>query len=237
MSAANRQVLEAQRRKAGRQKKPQRPEITEAPYMAIPIRLLDSMAYLGASPRAKTMLVDLARQHDGYNNGHLQLSVKWLRGRDWTSNEWIQQAKVELIGRRLIVKTRNGGMGIGPDRYALTWLPISNFTGLEISLGDYRPGAWSGFTGRDDRSSDRNGLVPATGTLSQEAFPATGTLDGVLEPAPVPVAGNNVVSASARQGVTGRKRVVGRAGRSGMKSVGRVAQDLPQTATPSTGAH
>jgi len=80
--------------------------------------------------------------HDGKNNGHLHLSAKWLRGRGWKSNDGIQKAKLELLERGLIVKTREGGLNAGPDRYAVTWLAITNFVGLQIEPKGFHPGAY-----------------------------------------------------------------------------------------------
>ena len=54
----------------------------------------------------------------------------------------IQRARDEIIERGLLIQTRQGGLNIGASRYALTWLHISNFVGLEIQGKDYHPGAW-----------------------------------------------------------------------------------------------
>lgn len=48
-------------------------------YTPVPHAVLDSVAFLGASNRAKAMLFELLRQHNGRNNGHLQLAVAWLK--------------------------------------------------------------------------------------------------------------------------------------------------------------
>ena len=112
-------------------------------YSAIPHTVSDSTAYKGASYPAKSLLFELIRQHSGKNNGHLHLTFSWLQGRGWKSRDVIQRARAELVERGLLILTRQGGLNIGPSRFALTWLHISNYVGLEIQGKDYHPGAWS----------------------------------------------------------------------------------------------
>ena len=112
-------------------------------YGAIPYALLDSVAFMGASYPAKALLFEVIRQHNGKNNGRLQLSFSWLAKRGWKSRDVIQRAKLELIERGLLIRTTKGGLNLGADWYAVTWLAISNFVGLDIQAKDYHPGAWS----------------------------------------------------------------------------------------------
>lgn len=126
------------------EKKQKRPvEAISGLYGAIPHTALDSIAFTGANYPAKALLFDLMRQHSGSNNGHLHLSFSWLEKRGWKSRDVIQRARAELIERGLIIQTRQGGLNIGASRYALTWLKISNFVGLDIQSKDYHPGAWA----------------------------------------------------------------------------------------------
>lgn len=118
-------------------------EAVNGMYGAIPVALLDSVAFMGASYPAKALLFDLIRQHNGKNNGRLQLSYSWLAKRGWKSRDVIQRAKAELTERGLIIQTVQGGLNIGPSWYAVTWLPISNFVGLDIQAKDYTRGAWA----------------------------------------------------------------------------------------------
>jgi hypothetical protein len=126
------------------ERKQKRPaEAVSGLYGAIPTALLDSVAFMGASYPAKALLYDLIRQHNGSNNGRLQLSFAWLEKRGWNSRDTVQRARDELIARGLLVKTKQGGLNIGPSWYALTWLPISNFVGLDMQAKDYHRGAWA----------------------------------------------------------------------------------------------
>jgi hypothetical protein len=126
------------------EKKQKRPtEAINGLYGAIPHAVLDSVAFKGASYPAKALIFDLMRQHSGNNNGHLHLSFSWLEGRGWKSRDVIQRARAELIKNNLLIQTRQGGLNIGASRYAVTWLKISNFIGLDIQAKDYYPGAWA----------------------------------------------------------------------------------------------
>lgn len=121
-------------------KRPQ--EAVSGSYTPIPHAVLDSVAFVGASIRAKAMLFELLRQHSGRNNGRLQLSERWLKARGWNSSDQVQKAKAELTERGLALKTRQGGRSIGPDWFALTWVPISNYADLDIKPGSFYPGHW-----------------------------------------------------------------------------------------------
>jgi hypothetical protein len=117
-------------------------EAVRGTYSAIPHSVLDSKAFTGASLKAKGLLFELLRQLNGHNNGHLQLTTSWLKKRDWNSSDTIQTAKNELVDRGLIMQTRQGGRNLYCSWYAVTWLAISDFTGLDIQQKDYHPGKW-----------------------------------------------------------------------------------------------
>jgi hypothetical protein len=126
---------------ARKQKRPT--ESIEGFFGGIPHSVLDSVAFMGASYPAKALMLELIRQHTGANNGHLHLAHGWLEKRGWTSRSVIGRAKKELIDRGLMIRTRQGGLNMGADKYAVTWLSISNFVGLDIQSKDYHKGAHS----------------------------------------------------------------------------------------------
>jgi hypothetical protein len=213
-------------------KKPAEP--VNGRYTPMPDMLVDSAAFMGASHRTRSLILELARQHNGSNNGHLHLATSWLKKRGWGSTDGIQKAKVEALERGLIVKTRQGGLGIGPDRYALTWLSISNFVGLDITQKDYRPGAYllmsklpmtkgqvvpppvrsaaKRTVKRNDHSAERNDAVPSDGMSMARAVPSDGTKTAHFGAPTVPPDGNNELLPPPRRK---RRRVVGARGRSG----------------------
>jgi hypothetical protein len=123
-------------------RKQKRPESLSGGFAAVPWAVMDGEAFQGATPRAKAMLFEVIRRLDGRNNGHVFIPASVLRERGWKSTDAITAAKVELLARGLILKTKTGGLNLGPDLYAVTWLNISNFAGLEVGSHQYHPGAW-----------------------------------------------------------------------------------------------
>lgn len=168
------------------EKKQKRPvEAIGGLYGAIPHAVMDGVAFKGASYPAKALLFELMRQHSGKNNGHLQLSFSWLQGRGWKSRDVIQRARDELIERGLLIQTRQGGLNIGASRYAVTWLTISNFVGLEIQGKDYHPGAW-GFMDTLPIAKQNASTSPANGKGNPASryspHPSAGTGEALAVP-------------------------------------------------------
>lgn len=199
-------------------KKIKRPEQPFGQYVALPHVVLDSVAYQGASHTARNLLIEVVRQHNGQNNGHLQLAISWLKKRGWTSTDVIHRAKLELVERGLILKTRFGGLNNGPDLWALNWLAISNPTGLDVRHVDR---AWASFQEPDKqkkRSVARNSTVPCNGTDAGCPVPSDGSKLVSLSIVTIPFGGNNVSNhvPSSRRHV---KRIVGKPGRSGRARV------------------
>jgi hypothetical protein len=85
--------------------------------------IVDTPEFDALPGNAVKMLVYLIRVYNGKNNGDLSPSDKRLKDR-WKSNDTKTKATKELLEKGWIVKTRQGGMGIGPDLYALTFKPI-----------------------------------------------------------------------------------------------------------------
>ena len=154
-------------------------------YGAIPHVVLDSTAFKGASHPAKALLFDLIRQHNGNNNGHLHLSFSWLAKRGWNSRDVIQRARSELIERGLLIQTRQGGLNIGPSRFALTWLHISNFVGLDIQGKDYHHGAWV-FMDKAPMAVKNTNAVPLNGKGNPASRYSTAPAAGTGESRTVP---------------------------------------------------
>lgn len=192
-------------------------------FSRIPHAVLDSQAFIGVTDHGKAFLFALMRQHNGNNNGRFQLTNKWLSEKGWRSVSINKRAIAELIERGLMVTTRLGGLNAGCNWYALTWLPISNFIGLDISANTYKQGCWADcklppterrkppLQKQKKPSGSRNSAVPITGTAKKSTIPITGTR-AVLLPLPaVPVVGNNV-SMPYTQPKTSRdsKRIVGK---------------------------
>ena len=187
-------------------------EAVSGGYAAIPHKVADSMALKGASPTAKALLLHaIVRQHNGRKNGHLQLTMPWLKEMGWNSGDVVTRARNELIDRKLLVETRRGGLNAGPNRYALTWLNISDFKGLDIRPSEYHPGAYLLFTeatlnkSKRSRTVRRSGAAPSDGVVIALAAPSDGAKTGVKNKSGAPSDGDNVLSHSLPQRAGGGK--------------------------------
>ncbi len=129
--------------KAGRRaKKAKAPEKVTGMFTALPWQVLDSEAYLSVSPPARALLVDLARQSNGRNNGHIQATRAWLSQRGWNRPATTKKLLGELLAAHLIVMTKRGGLNAGAHQFAVTWLRISDWKGLCVTEQDYHPGLY-----------------------------------------------------------------------------------------------
>ena len=182
-----------------RQKKPL--EAVSGSYSAIPHAVLDSKAFMGASHPAKALLLELMRQLNGRNNGRLQLSDKWLKERGWTSKAVTFSAKRILLERKLIMLAKQGGLNHGASWYLVTWLPVSNFVGLDITAMDYHPGAWSFMDKlplpKNASSGPSGGVVkhstaPRDGVAKLSTTPRDGAREALLRGSTTPPDGDNV---------------------------------------------
>lgn len=200
----------------------QAPEQVSGRFAGLPHAVMDSTAFAGATYPARSLLLELIRQHNGGNNGHFQLAWGWLRRRGWKSADVIQRAKAELITRQLAIKTRLGGLNAGPDLWAVTWLPISDYVGLnEVSAKTFHPGAWHFLNPpmpipkRDEHSGLRNSSAPSNGLADPLTAPSNGTKTVLSELVTAPSNGNNEVTNATRR--SSARRVVGKQGASGIR--------------------
>jgi hypothetical protein len=143
-------------------------------YFALPHAVLDSVAYVGAGFATKALLMDIARQHSGINNGHLHAVFSWLKPRGWASSATVIKSLNELIARGLIVKTRMGGLHAGRCLYALTWLDITDYRELDIDRAHYPKGKYILLDApptiqpqKQKRASDSESSTPATDSDSE----------------------------------------------------------------------
>ncbi len=112
-------------------------------FIALPLSVLDSIAYKQATPYAKALLIDMAAQLRGDNNGDLAACWRFMKERGWQSQTTLLKAKRELIARKLIVETRMGARPNKASLYAVTWLALDDCRGkLEIKPQSFPRGAY-----------------------------------------------------------------------------------------------
>ena len=174
------------------------PENAEGSFSKMPHRVLDSKAYRELNFAAKVLLHELVRQLNGYNNGHLQLTTTWLRKRGWTSSDTISRATNELIESFLVVNTRQGGLNIGPSQFAVTWLAISNYQGLEMRPEQYPRGRWALRESLPPLKSKKPQVqlsersIPTSGEDRLSIAPISGSKTEYFSNLTAPTSGNNV---------------------------------------------
>jgi hypothetical protein len=93
-------------------------------FIALPHSVVDSAAFQRLSHPAKSLLIELARQHLGDNNGRLLASRSHLATRGWKSSDVISRAKRELQASGFIHETVKGYRPNRASWYALTWYPL-----------------------------------------------------------------------------------------------------------------
>lgn len=111
-------------------------------FLALPYVVMDSEVFRNLSGPALRLLLDIARQYDGDNNGRLVACSKYLRTRGWSSEGTASRARKELEESRLIVETRKG---MRPNRatwYALTWLSFDWSAEMDLPRNQFQRGAY-----------------------------------------------------------------------------------------------
>lgn len=112
-------------------------------FLALPWDVLESRAYLVLSPYAVKLLIDLAAQYRGNNNGDLGMAWKIMRPRGWRSEETLHKAKRELLKAGLIFETRKGARPNKASLYGLTFFDLDYCKGkLDITAQGFPRGAW-----------------------------------------------------------------------------------------------
>lgn len=111
-------------------------------FVALPHAVLESDAYKGLSAYARALLVDLALQFNGKNNGDMCATYSVMHHRGWTSAGTVHRALTELRKAGLVMQARVGGRHWA-SLYALTWLAIDECAGkLDIPSTRTPPGTW-----------------------------------------------------------------------------------------------
>ena len=107
-------------------------------YAGIPHFVMESDRYYRSSGNALKLLLELAKQYNGHNNGDLSEAFSVLKSRGWRSKKTLARCLNELMERELIVKTREGWFSNPGGRcalFALTWRAIDVCEGKDLELG------------------------------------------------------------------------------------------------------
>lgn len=112
-------------------------------HVAIPFAVLNGAAYLGLNAHARMLLLDLAAQYRGDNNGDLCMAWKVMHPRGWKSEETLSKAKRDLLESGLLFETRKGARPNKCSLFALTWYALDDCGGkLDITARGFPRGAY-----------------------------------------------------------------------------------------------
>ena len=98
------------------------------PFLNLPKDVLGSDAYLSLGGWEVKLLVDIASQFNGKNNGDLTAAWSVMRERGWKSPGTLNKALKQLLKVGLLQETRAGGRH-RCTLYAITWQGINECKG------------------------------------------------------------------------------------------------------------
>lgn len=99
----------------------------------IPLTLLRHENFVRLSPTACKLVLDLARQYSGFNNGYLSAAESILKPMGWRSESTIREAVSECLHYQVISKSRQGGKN-RCNLFALTWNRIHEKPGKPLDV-------------------------------------------------------------------------------------------------------
>ena len=82
---------------------------TTGSFLRLPHHVLQHETFKTLSTRATKLLIDIAAQYRGNNNGDLSATLSLMRDRGWNSSDQLDKAKKELVGKDVIRVARQGG--------------------------------------------------------------------------------------------------------------------------------
>lgn len=106
-------------------------------FALIPKNVMLSEEFLSLTGRAVHLLLAIAAQYSGYNNGNLCAAQKVLRPYGFTSADTIARSLKQLLDVGLLIKTREGLFFGGVSKcalYALAWQPINDIPGKGLTV-------------------------------------------------------------------------------------------------------
>jgi len=112
-------------------------------FVALPFSVIDSTAYRGLSVHARALLIDIARQLRGDNNGSLLCSRAHMAPLGWKSNDMLTKARDELVAAGLLFQTVQGHRPNRASWYAITWLGLDKLNGYDAeAVATFRRSAY-----------------------------------------------------------------------------------------------
>ena len=94
------------------------------PFVGIVRSVFEAPPFTALSPHACKLLLELASQYRGDNNGNLTVAWSIMKKRGWNSRTTLWRCKSELIDAGFIYVTRKGHMPSTCELLALTWFAL-----------------------------------------------------------------------------------------------------------------
>lgn len=113
-------------------------------FIMLPVPVMESEPYKALGSSARALLLDIASQYCGDNNGRLLAGWKFMsEERGWRSNNTLLDAKRELLASEsLVVETRMGKFPNTSAWFACTWWPLDWCTDMEMPVNAFPRGGY-----------------------------------------------------------------------------------------------
>jgi hypothetical protein len=100
----------------------------------IPYTTLRSPNFRRLTPYGHKLILDLACQYTGFNNGYLCASWSLMKDVGWGSPATLSKAVNECEHYGLLIRTQQGGLN-KPNLHAFTWRRIDEIRGRPLDIG------------------------------------------------------------------------------------------------------
>jgi hypothetical protein len=191
-------------------------------FVRLPTVVLESPGYRLAGHPARSLLIDIAMQYAGHNNGKLVACAKYLAPMGWTSNNTVQRAIRELMACGLLIETRKGTRPNKAAWFALPWLDLDQGQDLDINpklyrRGDYMRPEMPAPTGDNSRTvkatearklaalkkraaKQNASLTPSNGAERTSIAPSNGVRASILAPSDGAMRGTSMQASTPSHG-------------------------------------
>lgn len=166
-------------------------------FVALPWAVLDSQAYRQLSHPARSLLLEIARQVVGDNNGRLLASASYLAPRGWSSNDVITRAKRELLEAGFVHETVKGQRPNRAGWYAVTWRALDRHDGYDTGASAaFERGAYARRLKNacltPPAGAKRPQIAPSGGVGASAVAPPHGAIRGGFGPRSTPPHGDHL---------------------------------------------
>lgn len=101
-------------------------------FLALPHGVMDAPNFISLSAPASRLLLDIAKQYAGTNNGQMLCTLSVMKKRGWTSNDTLIRARRVLEATGFIQQTRLPCMPRRAAWYGITWRPLDYLPEMDV---------------------------------------------------------------------------------------------------------